>query len=66
VNADLRIHRMAFRETDSLAVAQALVAKKRTELELTLVRERLDIDAALQRMSEESRRSPMPRLDRIA
>jgi hypothetical protein len=57
---------MAFRETDSLAVAQALVAKKRTELELTLVRERLDIERALQRMSDESRRSSALRLDRIA
>jgi hypothetical protein len=66
VNADLSIHRMAFREADNLAVAQALVAKRRVELELTLVRERLDIERALQRMTDESRRSPVPRLDRIA
>jgi hypothetical protein len=66
VNADLTIHRIAFRETASLAIAQALVAQKRVELELNLVREQLDIERALERMREESRRSPMPRLDRIA
>jgi hypothetical protein len=64
VNADLSIHRMAFREADSLAVAQALVAKKRVELELTLARERLDMDAALQRMSDETQRSSGLQLDR--
>jgi hypothetical protein len=66
VNADLSIHRMAFREGDTLGLAQALVAKKRQEFELRLLRERVlkgsesmnaGLDAALARMDEESRRS---------
>jgi hypothetical protein len=63
VNADLSIHRMAFREAESLGLAQALVAKKRQDLELRLLRERVlqgaeasqaGIDAALKRMESES------------
>lgn len=63
MNADLSIHRMAFREAETLGLAQVLVAKKRQELELRLLRERVlqgsgarnaDIDAALQRMQSES------------
>ncbi len=66
MNADLVIYRMAFRETESLAVAQALVAKKRVELELKLVREQPNMDAALRRMDEQSRRALGAVLDRIA
>lgn len=63
MNADLSIHRMAFREADSLGVAQALVVKKRQDLELRLLRERVldserpagaGIDTALRRMDEAS------------
>lgn len=64
VNADLSIHRMAFREGDTLGLAQALVVKKRQELELRLQRERVlkgsestnaNLDSTLARMDEESR-----------
>ena len=41
MNADLSIHRMAFREAETLGLAQVLVAKKRQELELRLLRERV-------------------------
>ena len=63
MNADLSIHRMAFREAESLGLAQALVAKKRQDLELRLLRERVlqgasasqaGIDAALKHMESES------------
>ncbi len=63
MNADLSIHRMAFREAESMGVAQALVARKRQELELRLQREKVlegasgaeaNLDAALKRMEEES------------
>lgn len=66
MNADLSIHRMAFRETDSLGVAVALVAKKRQQMELRLQRERVqkgeggngaDLDSALARMEQESRQT---------
>ena len=66
MNADLSIHRMAFREGDTLGLAQALVAKKRQELELRLQRERVlkgsestnaNLDSTLARMDEESRRA---------
>ena len=72
MNADLSIHRMAFREAESLGLAQALVVKKRQDLELRLLRERVlqgasasqaGIDAALQRMdteSEQAAREPDP------
>ena len=54
---------MAFREAETLGLAQALVVKKRQELELRLLRERVlqgasgsgaSLDAALQRMDGES------------
>ena len=63
MNIDLSIFRMASRETDSLAVAQVLVAKKRQEMELRLARERVtkgeattgaSIDTALQNMQQHS------------
>lgn len=37
MNLDSSIYRMAFREADSLGVAQLLVAKKRADLELQMV-----------------------------
>lgn len=63
MNADLSIHRMAFREAESLGLAQVLVAKKRQELELRMLRERVlqgaassraSVDAALRDMESES------------
>jgi hypothetical protein len=66
VNADLAIHRMALRETESLAVAQVLVATKRVELELMLVRDQPSVDAAVRRMDDESRRASGVMLDRVA
>ena len=39
MNLDVSIYRMAIREAETLGVAQALVAKKRQELELQLLRE---------------------------
>ena len=60
---------MAFREADSLGVAQALVVKKRQDLELRLLRERVlegassagaGIDSALRRMQEASSPPPAP------
>ena len=66
MNADLAIHRMALREAKSLAVAQVLVAKKRIELELKLVRNEPNVDAVLQRMDEESRRTSGAVLDHLA
>jgi hypothetical protein len=66
VNADLAIHRMALRETQSLAVAQVLVATKRVELELMLVRDQPSVDAAVRRMDDESRRASGVMLDRVA
>lgn len=64
MNSDLSIHRMAFRETESLGVAVALVAKKRQEMELRLLRERVlkgeagngaRLDSALDHMDRQSR-----------
>ena len=37
MNLDSSIYRMAFREADSLGVAQLLVAKKRGDLELQMM-----------------------------
>ncbi len=37
MNLDTSIYRMAFREADTLAVAQVLVAKKRADLEHELL-----------------------------
>lgn len=39
MNLDLSIHRMAFREAETLGMAQMLVARKRQELELKVQRE---------------------------
>ena len=66
MNADLAIHRMALRETQSLAVAQVLVATKRVELELMLVRDQPSVDAAVRRIDDESRRASGVMLDRVA
>jgi hypothetical protein len=41
VNVDLSIFRMAYREAESMGVAMALIAKKRQDLELRLLRERV-------------------------
>jgi non-ribosomal peptide synthetase component F len=63
VNVDLSIHRMAFREAESLTVAQLLVAKKKAELDLRELRAKVlekddaarpDLDAALRSMEAES------------
>lgn len=63
MNADLSIHRMAFREAESLGVAVALVAKKRQDMELKLLREKVirgdgaagaNLDTALQHMNDQS------------
>ncbi len=65
MNADLSIHRMAFREADTLGLGQQLVVKKRQELEQRLQRERVEkgeaatqasIERNLQKMEAESRR----------
>jgi len=39
LNLDLSIHRMAFREAETLGMAQLLVVRKRQELELKVQRE---------------------------
>lgn len=63
MNIDQSIHRMALRETESLGVAQLLVARKRQELDLKLQRELVQkgeatdgarLDRALRQMNEES------------
>jgi hypothetical protein len=63
VNVDLSILRMASRETESLSVAQVLVAKKRQEMELRLAREQVgkgegtsgaSIETTLQNMQQQS------------
>ena len=63
MNADLSIHRMAFREAESLGLAQALVAKKRQEMELRVQRERVlegaspagaSLDSTLRTMEDRS------------
>ena len=75
MNADLSIHRMAFREADSLGVAQALVVKKRQDLELQLLRERANeldspagagLDSALRRMDDASRLVDQSRAESLA
>jgi hypothetical protein len=38
VNLDLTIHRVVAQETDSLLVRQALIAKKRAELDLEIAK----------------------------
>jgi hypothetical protein len=63
LNIDLSIHRMAFREAETLGMAQMLVARKRQELELKVARETVTrgpepmgatIDQALKDMEERS------------
>lgn len=63
MNIDLSIHRMAFREAETLGVAQVMVARKRQELEAKIARETVTkgpeamgatIDHALQDMVEQS------------
>lgn len=63
MNADLSIHRMAFREAETLGLAQALVVKKRQELELRILRERVlegtspagaGMEGALRRMEDQT------------
>jgi hypothetical protein len=46
MNIDLSIHRLAYGEADTLGVAQALVARKRQELDLRLLREQVQKDEA--------------------
>lgn len=72
MNIDLSIHRMAFREAETLGMAQMLVARKRQELEIKLARETVvkgsepagaALDHALKDMqdrSEEARRNAPP------
>jgi hypothetical protein len=63
VNVDLSIHRMAFREADSLVLAQVLVAKKRADLELRELRQQVlggsdsaksSLDSSLRSMEDAS------------
>jgi len=63
LNLDLSIHRMAFREAETLSVAQLLVVRKRQELELKVQRETVTkgpeaagatLDHALKDMEERS------------
>lgn len=69
MNLDVSIHRMAVREAETLGVAQVLIAKKRQELELQLLREQVlkgerpagNVDDALRDMEAQSRqRTPDP------
>lgn len=70
MNLDLSIHRMAVREAETLGVAQVLIAKKRQDFELKLLREQVlkgeqpngaDIDNALKDMEAQSiLRAPDP------
>ena len=75
MNLDLSIHRMAFREAETLGMAQLLVVRKRQELELKMARETVmkgteptnaTLEHALRDMEERSeamRRDPPPRSD---
>jgi len=63
LNLDLSIHRMAFREAETLGMAQMLVARKRQELEIKMARETVTkgteptgaaLDHALRDMEERS------------
>jgi hypothetical protein len=63
LNIDLSIHRMAFREAESLGLAQMLVARKRQELDLKVQRETVlhgasasnaTLDRALKDMEDQS------------
>ena len=64
MNVDLSIYRMAYREAESMGVAMALIAKKRQDFELRLLREQVQqgdatagasIDTALHDMDAASR-----------
>jgi len=63
MNRDVSIHRMAVREAETLGVAQVLIARKRQELELQLLREQVlkgeptgaNIDNALADMEAQSK-----------
>jgi hypothetical protein len=66
MNLDLSIHRMAAREAETLGVAQLLIAKKRQELDLKLLREQVlegqqptgaNIESALRDMEAESKQA---------
>jgi hypothetical protein len=72
LNIDLSIHRMAFREAESLGLAQMLVARKRQELDLKVMRETVlegaeatnaTLDHALKDMETESKREAPPQND---
>lgn len=72
MNIDLSIHRMAFREAESLGLAQMLVAKKRQELDIKVQRETVlqgaestnaTLDHALKDMDDESKRTAPPPRD---
>lgn len=75
MNQDLSIHRMAVREAETLSVAQALIARKRQELDLKLLREQVvkgeqpsgaDIDNALRDMEAQSKlRAPDPQTGEV-
>jgi hypothetical protein len=63
MNLDSTIYRMAFREADSLGVAQLLVAKKRGDLEHTMLLKQVnasgkqtgaDLERELSRMARQS------------
>lgn len=63
MNLDTSIYRMAFREADTLAVAQVLVAKKRADLEHQLLLKQVnqggastgaDLDRQLRQMEQTS------------
>ena len=69
MNLDVSIYRMAIREAETLGVAQALVAKKRQELELQLLREQVlkgekptgaNVEDALKDMDARSRQGALP------
>lgn len=46
MNVDTSIYRMAFREADTLGLAQVLVAKKRADLEHRMLLERINDGSA--------------------
>ena len=70
MNLDSSIDRMAFREADSLGVAQVLVAKKRAELEHQMLLKRINegspsTGADLERQLSEMERSSDDLVGRI-
>ncbi|MHB1103038.1 MAG: hypothetical protein ACYC0C_09775 [Devosia sp.] len=69
MNFDLSIHRMALREAQTLGVAQVLIARKRQELNLKLLREQVlqgeqptgaNVDNALRDMDARSKQDAQP------